>query len=98
MSEMRPICAKCKIEMECARNDVAVWHPIEGKYAHEMVKDAIEGEQIDFVVLGDRYECPKCGANIVTGFGGMLIATNYDQKYLKEVRDGMEEKIRITRT
>jgi hypothetical protein len=94
---MKPICARCKIEMDCMRNDVAVWHPIEGKYAHEIMKDAIEGEQIDFVVVGDRYECSKCGANIVTGFGRMLMASNYDQKGLSEVRDGMEEKIRILR-
>jgi len=94
---IRPICAKCKIEMECARNDVAVWHPIEGKHAHEMMEVAIEGETIDFVILGDRYECPKCGANVVTGFGRMLIGTDYDQKYLKEMRDVMGEKIRITR-
>ena len=95
MAGIRPICTKCKIEMECAMNEVAVWHPIEGKYAHELMKNAVEGEKIDFIIFGDRYECPKCKASIVTGFGGMLIATNHDQKYLRDVRDGMEEKIRI---
>ena len=87
---MRPICTKCKIEMEPKRNDVAVWHPIEPILENYP-------EQIDFVVLGDRYECSKCGANVVTGFGKMLIAADYDQKYLREVRDGMEEQIRILR-
>ena len=97
MAGTRAICTKCKIEMNCARNDVAVWHPIEGKYAHEMMKDAIEGEQIDFVIIGDRYECPKCHASIVTGFGDMQISDYRTQEWLRQFRDEMEEKIRILR-
>lgn len=87
---MRPICAKCGIEMECARNEVAVWHPV--KHVNFIVD-----EVIDFVILGDRYECSKCGANIVTGFGEMVTAANKDQEHLRRVRDGMEEQIRILR-
>ena len=92
MSEMRSICAKCKIEMECVRNEVAVWHP------YEPVN--INGDDvIDFVVLGDKYKCPKCSASIITGFGKMLTAADYDydQKFLRDVRDSTEEQIRILR-
>lgn len=90
MGEMRPICANCNVEMECERNDVAVWHPMEpiNTYGTEV---------IDFIVIGDKYKCLKCGANIVTGFGKMLIATNHEQDYLRKVRDSMEEQIRILR-
>lgn len=90
MGEMRPICAKCKVEMECVRNEVAVWHPMEPVKTYGT-------EVIDFVVIGDRYKCPKCGASIVTGFGRMMVATNHDQEKLRKVRDSMEEQIRILR-
>ena len=94
---MRPICVKCKIEMEPKRNDVAVWHPIEGKYAHEMMRDATEGEKIDFVIIGDRYECPKCKAGVVMEFSGMQTADYQTQEWLKKFRDVAEEQIRILR-
>ena len=90
MGEIRPICANCNVEMECERNEVAVWHPM------EPVIKGLEIE-IDFVVIGDRYKCPKCGASIVTGFGKMLTAADHNQKYLRAVRDSMEEQIRILR-
>ena len=90
MGEMRPICAFCKVEMECVMNEVVVWHPME-----PLIK-GLEIE-IDFVVIGDRYKCPICSASIVTGFGKMLTAANHEQKYLIAVRDSMEEQIRILR-
>ena len=90
MGGIRPICANCNVEMGCVRNEVAIWHPM------EPVIKGLEIE-IDFVVLGDKYECPKCSANIVTGFGKMLTAADHDQEYLRKVRDGMEEQIRILR-
>ena len=86
MSGMRPICAKCKVEMECVRNEVAVWHPYEPI-------NILSEEAIDFVVIGDKYECPKCGASIVTGFGKMLTAADHDQEYLRKLRDSMEEQV-----
>ena len=90
MGEMRPICANCNVEMECVRNEVAVWHPMEPIKTYGT-------EVIDFIVIGDKYKCPKCGANIVTGFGKMLTAADHNQKYLRAVRDSMEEQIRILR-
>ena len=89
MSGLSPVCAKCKLEMECVRNDVAVWHPWEPA-------NLFSGE-IDFVVVGDRYKCPKCGASIITGFGEMLTAVHNDQESLRCLRDVMEEKVKIMR-
>ena len=57
----RPICAKCKKEMPCVENEV-------------MVKDkAIDGFPSTYW-YGDRYECPGCGAQIITGFGNGMSA------------------------
>ena len=36
-------------------------------------------------------------ASMGTGFGNILTAADHDQEYLRKVRDGMEEQIRILR-
>ena len=90
MGELRPICTNCNVEMECVRNEVAVWHPMEPVNTYGT-------EVIDFIVIGDRYKCPKCSASIITGFGKMLTAADHNQEYLRKVRDGMKERIRILR-
>jgi len=60
---MRPICVKCKREMRVAQNEF-------------LVKDKAKGVFPSTVWWGDLYECPDCGAQIVTGFGkGMEIAS-----------------------
>jgi len=46
-----PICCKCKCEMTVARNDVMVAEPI------------FWG--VRKVWMGDRYICPRCGAQFV---------------------------------
>ena len=85
---MIPVCVKCGLEMFPACNEVAVWHPIE---------PVADEEEIDFVVLGDRWECPKCHASIVTGFGDLLTTDHVEQQILRNLRDGAEEQIRILR-
>ena len=59
----RPVCAKCHIEMSCARNDSPVVHYMNN----------IQSNGIDYVQYGDRYICKKCGADIVTGFGNKML-------------------------
>lgn len=52
-----PICAKCGRMMRCKKNEFPV-------------KDVPSGLNIPLVVWsGDMYECPKCGAQVVVGFG-----------------------------
>ena len=53
---MRPICVKCQREMIPTKNEV-------------LVKDKAVGEFPATMRYGDLYECPECGAEIVTGFG-----------------------------
>ena len=97
MNGIRPVCVKCEVEMFAACNDVAVWHPVQQRIIGGIVTSDNGEEKIDFVVLGDRYECSKCGASIVTGFGKMMTGDVTLQDYLREVRDETEEKIRILR-
>lgn len=60
-SMRRPICAKCKREMPCVKNEV-------------MVKDKAADGFPSTYWYGDQYECPECGAQIITGFGNGMSA------------------------
>lgn len=52
----RPICVPCRVEMRCEKNGVLVNDPQVGYL------DATYWH-------GDKYKCPACGHEIVTGFG-----------------------------
>ena len=91
---MRPVCIKCGLEMFPACNEVAVWHPIE---PITLNPDSKAIDDIDFVVSGDRWECPKCHASIVTGFGNIQTGNDRTQEWLRQFRDEKEEQIRILR-
>ena len=52
----RPICRPCAVEMRCSQNGV-------------VARDAAVGEIVATYWRGDAYKCPKCEAEIVTGFG-----------------------------
>jgi len=86
---MRPVCTKCKVEMEPKSNEVAVWHPCEPV-------DMYKGE-IDFVIMGDRWECPVCHGSFITGYGGIQVSGERTQEWLRHFRDAMKEQIRILR-
>ena len=58
-----PICANCKREMSCAKNEF-------------LVKDEAKGNSPATVRYGDLYKCPDCGAQIVTGFGKPISAAD----------------------
>jgi hypothetical protein len=97
---MRPVCVKCGKEMIPIHNGTIVYHPYEHEYfkpAQEQVGNVtvvntdvlIEGSwkegDIDFAVLGDTYECPKCKAQIVTGFGERMIDYQVKQEFLQKL-------------
>ncbi len=54
-----PICARCAVEMRCKKNDFLVRDPEVGQFASTYWR-------------GDLYECPVCGAQVVTGFSAPL--------------------------
>ena len=55
----RPICIACEVEMSCEKNE-------------HLVKEG--GCYDPMYWSGDRYGCPSCGVQIVTGFGAGMIA------------------------
>lgn len=99
---MRPICCSCYIEMDCARNDIVVWHPTEdpnGKTFHDKESN---WEHIDLVAYGDMYRCRSCGRAIVTGLSSPIVNTGNQKELLGMIKETMKKSqvsvIRITRT
>jgi len=58
-----PICAKCNQEMRCVKN-------------RQLVHDPKVGDFSETFWIGDKYECPICKSEIVTGFA--------EKKFLRE--------------
>lgn len=97
---MHPVCVKCGREMKPVLNGVVVYHPYEHAKPQEKAQEKIgnltvvntdvliEGGwkdgDIDFLVLGDKYQCERCGNEIVTGFGGLMIDYEVKQEWLQK--------------
>ena len=47
-------------------------------------EDHFDCGRVDFIVRGDLYRCPKCGHEIITGFGKPLVDYDFPQEHLKE--------------
>lgn len=88
---MRPVCVQCGKEMECIKNGVTVYHPMEPV---SMTDD----NEIDFVVSGDKYQCPVCKIEIVTGFGRECIAGEFSQQWLRQYLDRSTSVVEILRS
>ncbi len=105
---MNPVCVECGKEMFCCKNETVVYHPYEhakpdtpaqrkvGNLTIINTDVLIEGSwqegDIDFAVLGDMYECPKCHKRIVTDFGKPMIDYQVDQEFLQKiVKKAIEE-------
>lgn len=115
MGLVRPVCVKCGTEMECVKNGVLVYHPFEHAtpgpveetggdvaivHTDRMIEGSWKDGDIDAVAYGDKYGCPKCGLEIVTGFGGTIVAGPFEgqqsQKQLnKMVADAKKEGIAV---
>ena len=97
---MRPICVTCQKEMKCVKNGQVVYHPYEHITPDEKAQETIanitiintdvliEGSwkngDIDFVIIGDRYQCPNCLHEIVASFGEPMVDKYYNQDTLKK--------------
>jgi len=97
---MRPVCVKCGREMQCEKNGVVVYHPYERPdpgptvtktkkmamiHLDRLLVDSIDTTKVDFVVRGDKYRCPVCGFEVVTGFGGQMVDGQWPQEQLKNM-------------
>ena len=67
----RPVCAACQVEMHPEKNGVGVLDMAD--YGPVNLWDA------------DLWECPKCGFQIVSGFGSNPIARHYEGERFKRL-------------
>jgi len=97
--------------MRCERNGVIVYHPyeqptpgpVQEKKGNLTIINTdrliapVDTTRIDFIAMGDKYKCPKCGYEIVTGFGQMMVDYTYPQEMLKKLVTNAPEAIEILR-
>jgi len=65
----RPICVACQVEMRCIKNDF---------YAVLMANEPPEPYQI---WASDKWACPKCGIEILTGFAQKPVAESWQEAF-----------------
>lgn len=53
--------------------------------------------RIDFVASGDKYQCPNCGVEIITGFGKPMVDYDYPQEFLRQMVSRAKETVEILR-
>lgn len=53
--------------------------------------------RIDFIVMGDKYKCPICGTEIITGFGKPIIDFESPQESLQRIVKHAKNPIEIRR-
>ena len=70
---MRPICAKCRVFFRCKENEV-------------IIEEGGSGPDDPYRVwMADLFECPRCGAEVVSGFGQAPVA-HYRQPEFTTIR------------
>ena len=76
------ICVKCRKELTWTMENIAIYRNL-------------VNEDLEFVMIGTKFTCSKCGATIITDFGTRFASTDYDQNYLKKLKDGAGESIEL---
>ena len=61
----RPVCVKCEVELYPEKNDIRVLDTMPGGSPYK-------------IWCADKWKCPICGIEIVTGFGLGPIAEHYE--------------------
>ena len=56
----QPICVECQTQMRCTKND-------------QLVHDRPVPRFVATYWLGDKFQCPACLREIVTGFGSLMM-------------------------
>ena len=79
----RPVCVKCEVVMRMG--------PM-GVYVIEL----FQGVKICRIWSADVYECPKCGFQIIGGWGNKPLANNFDDKRMRETNAAMVEAKKLT--
>ena len=81
---IRPICANCKKELVCEKNEIPVVHYVNN--------DKAQG--IDAVRFGDLWKCNECNSRMVFGMGRQILGHDIKQPKLIEhiMKNGIEIK------
>jgi hypothetical protein len=74
------VCVGCMVFLKIKRNGVAVEEGMPTKAA-----DGSDTWGPYKLWMGDLYECPKCGTQLLTGFGRGPLAEHYQPTYAKTV-------------
>jgi len=77
---MKPICVECETEF---RMEIA------GIYVKEMYRD---NKEVYKIHSADLWRCPKCGKQIVSGFGQKPLAQSFEEERMRELVAEIEEK------
>lgn len=76
----RPVCKKCNCEMRPETNGVGVLDMV-NQSNHERYREAQPYELWD----ADLWKCPKCGVEIVGGFGSGPISSHYEDGFAQTI-------------
>lgn len=69
----QPLCVKCQVYLKCEKNEVRV------------LQTWSEEKKPDVVYYADLFKCPKCGYEIITGFGWEPILYWFDPDFNKKL-------------
>jgi hypothetical protein len=84
---MKPVCVPCERFFRPAKNGFAF---VEGKPTSNGAKPGKaepEHWQPYKLWMGDRWECPDCGASIIVGFAQHPISEDYHQDFTQRITD-----------
>lgn len=81
----RPVCVKCDCELRPETNGVGVLDMVER--GREQGKDATFVHYEPYELYdADLWKCPKCGMEVVGGFGYNPISAHYEADFQKMIK------------
>lgn len=82
----RPVCIKCNCELHPEKNGVGVLDMVEQSREHG--KDATFISYKPYALYdADLWKCPKCGLEVVGGFGSGAISRHYSKNFQTMIQD-----------
>jgi len=71
----RMVCVKCQIKLKIKRNGV-----------HVVETFGVDSDEPYKLWRADLWECPDCGAQVVSGFGASNYAEHYEADFAEQLR------------
>ena len=96
---MKPVCVPCQRFFRPAKNGFAFIEGMpNGQPDNRQVQPGLaepENWSPYKVWMGDRWECPDCGANIVVGVGREAVAEHYQPDFGKAVKTFGADQLQV---